>query len=262
MSKFHVKANGDMGRCTAQEGACPFSSEGAEHFDNFQNAALYAEAVIAKDEGGSFAAATHSRSVSYDTFEVNKEDPENYTDSWDVSSYMGQYIDRGDTFLYEGEIYTADDWEWNRAVLHTVIEATRTETGEKKEITIRQGDEGSVSFIDKQAVTLRDGRNVRLDDLHEELEADQQAAEEVVDNFLEAEEDEGNVFRAPSGREFHVSSRPVTWGGNELFAVRTGDVPLEAEDDYRDTLRNMKFFRNSSDAYDEMYRVRELADFS
>lgn len=262
MSKFHVKANGDMGKCSAQEGACPFSSEGAEHFENFQNAATYAEALIAKQEGGSFASATHSRFVSYEHFEVDDTDPKNYTDRWSVSGYMQDYIDRGEKFLYQDKIYVADDWEWNRATLATYIQATDTESGESEEITIHQDSEDQVSFIDKKAVTLRDGRNVSLSDLDEELAQDYQAAEEVVDHFMEAEVEDAEHFTSPGGRDFYVDSRHIEWGGNDFYAVRIGDVPLDAEDDARDTLRNMKFFKDKYDANDEVYRVQELASFS
>lgn len=262
MSKFHVKANGDMGRCTAKEGACPFSSEGAEHFDSFQNAAVYAEAVVSRQEGGSFATATHSRAVSYETFEVDAADPANYTDGWSVSGYMGEYIERGGKFLYDDKIYVADDWEWNRAALATYIQATDTETGEKVELTIPQGSEDDVAFIDKKAITLRDGRNVNIIELEDELHQDYQAAEEVVNHFMEAEDSEDEHFTSPGGRDFYVNSRRIEWGGNDFYAVRIGDVPLEAEDDSRDTLRNMKFFKDEHAARDEIDRVQELASFS
>ncbi len=63
MSKYHVKSNGDTGGCTASEGKCPFTVEGAEHFLSIKEAHAYAEDVIAKIEGGSFAQAGFSREL-------------------------------------------------------------------------------------------------------------------------------------------------------------------------------------------------------
>ena len=73
-------------------------------------------------------------------------DHDSYIYEWDESAYLGQYISTGDTFLYQGEVYVAQSWEWNRAVLWTVIEARVLETGEPREITINQGSEHRVKF--------------------------------------------------------------------------------------------------------------------
>lgn len=63
MAKYHVKADGAVGACSAKEGKCPFTAADAEHFDNKKNALLFSTAVIAKLEGGSFAQAGFSREL-------------------------------------------------------------------------------------------------------------------------------------------------------------------------------------------------------
>lgn len=78
---------------------------------------------------------------------LDKSDVNSYDVSWDQSSYLGSYIDSGDKFAYEGNVYTAENWEWNRALLHTEIEATNEETGEEEVITIYQGSEPDVTFL-------------------------------------------------------------------------------------------------------------------
>ena len=68
MSKYHVKINGDTGRCTASEGKCPFTAEGAEHFSSLTEAHVHAESVLAKMEGGVLASARHSLKKANDGF--------------------------------------------------------------------------------------------------------------------------------------------------------------------------------------------------
>lgn len=53
MKSYHVKADGSMGVCKAQDGNCPFG-EGAKHFTNETEAQAYAEKIIknTNDMGG------------------------------------------------------------------------------------------------------------------------------------------------------------------------------------------------------------------
>ena len=47
MSRYHVKADGSMGVCTAREGNCPFGSdEGTKHFTSKSEAQSYSEARV------------------------------------------------------------------------------------------------------------------------------------------------------------------------------------------------------------------------
>lgn len=51
MARYHVKADGSMGVCTAQEGNCPYGGEeGTKHFSNKADAMRYAEQVIKSKE--------------------------------------------------------------------------------------------------------------------------------------------------------------------------------------------------------------------
>lgn len=51
MARYHVKADGSMGVCTAKEGHCPYGGEeGTKHFSNKADAMRYAEQVIESKE--------------------------------------------------------------------------------------------------------------------------------------------------------------------------------------------------------------------
>ena len=51
MARYHVKADGSMGVCTAKEGHCPYGGEeGTKHFSNKADAMRYAEQVIKSKE--------------------------------------------------------------------------------------------------------------------------------------------------------------------------------------------------------------------
>ena len=53
MVRYHVRADGSMGVCTAKEGHCPFSGEeGTKHFTNKAEAERYSEKMIANRTGG------------------------------------------------------------------------------------------------------------------------------------------------------------------------------------------------------------------
>lgn len=52
MSRYHVKVDGSMGICTAQEGNCPFGGEaGTKHFTNEAEARKYSEELIGRNSG-------------------------------------------------------------------------------------------------------------------------------------------------------------------------------------------------------------------
>lgn len=52
MARYHVKADGSMGVCTAREGNCPFGGDaGTKHFTNATEARAYSEKLIRKNSG-------------------------------------------------------------------------------------------------------------------------------------------------------------------------------------------------------------------
>ena len=54
MARYHVKADGSMGVCTAREGNCPFSGEeGTKHFTSASEARSYSEKIVAEQSRSS-----------------------------------------------------------------------------------------------------------------------------------------------------------------------------------------------------------------
>ena len=54
MARYHVKADGSMGVCTAREGNCPFGSdEGTKHFTSKSEAQSYSEKIVAEQSRSS-----------------------------------------------------------------------------------------------------------------------------------------------------------------------------------------------------------------
>ena len=54
MARYHVKADGSMGVCTAREGNCPFGGEtGTKHFTNESEARSYSEKIVAEQSRSS-----------------------------------------------------------------------------------------------------------------------------------------------------------------------------------------------------------------
>jgi hypothetical protein len=58
---FHVRPTGDLGKCTAASGKCPFRNEGAQHFSTFKDAAAHAEKIFADEAGGVFSKGISSQ---------------------------------------------------------------------------------------------------------------------------------------------------------------------------------------------------------
>lgn len=54
MARYHVKADGSMGVCTAKEGNCPFGGDaGTKHFTSESEARSYSEKIVAERSSGS-----------------------------------------------------------------------------------------------------------------------------------------------------------------------------------------------------------------
>lgn len=82
MARYHVKADGSMGVCTAREGNCPFSNEkGTKHFSSETEALAYSESINKNNsstgakslrKNGSIAVenGNHSHDVDYDSLKT------------------------------------------------------------------------------------------------------------------------------------------------------------------------------------------------
>lgn len=106
--KFHVKENGDLGKCSAaSEESCPFTKEGAEHFNDFKSASNFSEKIFEK-ELGMFNTVTkvenaddfkkmaeYNKSIMKNTNKVNEEAVEKITDK--IMQYINNAIDDGKT---------------------------------------------------------------------------------------------------------------------------------------------------------------------
>lgn len=227
--QFHVKIDGTLGRCTAQEGNCPFTSEGAEHFPTFQGASAHAENIFLQEAGRSLP---DPRRRALSAYEPPPPGPEAYTVPWSVHDYMGSYIERGGTFLYQGTIYEALDWEWSRAILKTTIEALNTETGREETLGIYQGQEESVTFLNPKAFALRDGRRVDPWDLQDLLqdEDEESTAEEVGEAYQEGEILTSTPVTPHKGSTQYFEVRKVSWAGQDFQALYQGRRPAQEEE--------------------------------
>ena len=94
MSRYHVKADGSMGVCTARDGNCPFGGEaGTKHFTNEAEARKYSEELIGRNSGNrslkksphpSIEPDTASTSMSSDGNTISQEAKES-TDTYGIS---------------------------------------------------------------------------------------------------------------------------------------------------------------------------------
>lgn len=170
-----------------------------------------------------------------------------YTVEWSDSKYLGQYLEPGQHFAKDGEIYRANDWEWNRALLSTSINATAVSTGEDVTLTIHHGWEHQVTFVDEEnTINVPGIGRMPLSNLNEN--GDSSLNEAVAAAFAEGETIDSGVQTLDSGRQFYLDTRTVTLFGKTFYAFRESDVPFEAEDDVRDFMRNTEFFSSSTEA--------------
>lgn len=94
MSRYHVKADGSMGVCTARDGNCPFGGEArTKHFTNEAEARKYSEELIGRNSGNrslkksphpSIEPDTASTSMSSDGNTISQEAKES-TDTYGIS---------------------------------------------------------------------------------------------------------------------------------------------------------------------------------
>ena len=94
MARYHVKADGSMGVCTAKEGNCPYGGEeGTKHFSNKADAMRYAEQVIKSKEtrDTSLRRSSSNGGGSQPPFTPTTEDPNDPSRKW-IGKNLNQVI--------------------------------------------------------------------------------------------------------------------------------------------------------------------------
>ena len=85
MSMYHVKSDGAMGVCKAQEGHCPFASDaGTKHFTNATEAQAYAEELIrdTTNHNGGMNKMTKTKDEEPTTIPTDDDEPQLTTNKW------------------------------------------------------------------------------------------------------------------------------------------------------------------------------------
>lgn len=94
MARYHVKADGSMGVCTAKEGHCPYGGEeGTKHFSNKADAMRYAEQVIKSKEtrDTSLRRSSSNGGGSKPPSTLTTEDPNDPSRKW-IGKNLNQVI--------------------------------------------------------------------------------------------------------------------------------------------------------------------------
>ena len=94
MARYHVKADGSMGVCTAQEGNCPYGGEeGTKHFSNKADTMRYAEQVIKSKEtrDTSLRRSSSNGGGSQPPSTLTTEDPNDPSRKW-IGKNLNQVI--------------------------------------------------------------------------------------------------------------------------------------------------------------------------
>lgn len=94
MARYHVKADGSMGVCTAREGNCPYGGEeGTKHFSNKADAMRYAEQVIKSKEtrDTSLRRSSSNGGGSQPPSTLTTEDPNDPSRKW-IGKNLNQAI--------------------------------------------------------------------------------------------------------------------------------------------------------------------------
>ena len=110
MARYHVRADGSMGVCTAKEGNCPFGGEeGTRHFTSKAEAQAYSESVVRPSASGT-GGLKRSGSSSGDGSEPpsSKTIPGPLDDGYDLTArWMGKNLNQALT-EYEADKRFAD----------------------------------------------------------------------------------------------------------------------------------------------------------
>lgn len=279
--KFHVKENGDIGKCSAKtEDGCPFTAEGAEHFSNFKNATMFAEKIFEREEGlfNTFEKPNEENKtpVAYPTIhsKVTEEvlkNPDNYKVQWNKGRHFGQNLttsNNDNLFFYggSGSIYYAKDWEWDRSISRTTINAVDQSTGQEEELLIDSYEEGRIYFMPENYIITPEGE--LLDDekpIKKTLKKDYQ--KEMVNCFLGNKEREKTFFKV-NDKEIYLEKGEFNWRGQNVYAVYSNSEDLNKysnkliEENYTDTeemiLNNVEFFYTEDEMNKKFERDENL----
>lgn len=92
MAKYHVKADGSMGVCTAREDNCPFGGEeGTKHFTNEAEARKYSEEIVRKNSENLSLRKSFSKSNKLNTSSTSTSSDDNMI-SDEVMESIADYI--------------------------------------------------------------------------------------------------------------------------------------------------------------------------
>ena len=116
MSRYHVKADGSMGICTAKEGNCPFGGEaGTKHFTNEAEARKYSEELIGKNSGNrslkkSPKPSTASTSMSSNGNTISEEAIESIHDHTHDEDFINSLDTYGISMIVLGAVNGDEDY--------------------------------------------------------------------------------------------------------------------------------------------------------
>lgn len=118
MARYHVKADGSMGPCTAQEGHCPFGGDsGTKHFTSATEARSYAEKIVktTTDHNGGMKKMTKTKDEEPTTPTTDNNEPKMTKNSYglNVTTWPTEQGVHSATYLgWKGydEIINAGGW--------------------------------------------------------------------------------------------------------------------------------------------------------
>jgi len=129
-NKWHVKANGDMGICSAEPGGCPFSSEGAVHFTSAEDAIARSEEIY-ESQLGLFP---DSRNGNRPEEEAAPDEEEFYEELLSFESVEDR-VSPGDYMIFNDTLYRVSGL-YPQSLGETQVEAVNMKTGEPQELYI------------------------------------------------------------------------------------------------------------------------------
>lgn len=219
-NRWHVKANGDMGICSAEPGNCPFQSEGAVHFSNSEDAIAHSEQLYEAQLG--LLPDSLSDAPSRDEFYEELHSYESIEDR----------VEPGGYFLLHGTVYRVDSFE-KTADLDTKINAVNVETGDSRDIY-------PYDFENKDSIMLRgDGP---LDPSDPESYAVEWDVSAYMGSYISRSEPflyEGRVYRA---RDWEWSRALLR---TEIEAYDEASGQLETITIHQGSERDVKFLKGT-----------------
>lgn len=128
--KWHVKADGDMGICSAEPGQCPFLSEGAVHFSNAEDAIARSEEIY-ESQIGLFPAAQSGNRPQ----EEEAPDEEEFYEELLSFESVEDRVSRGDYMIFQDRLYRVSEL-YPKSSGETHVEVVDMQTGEPEELHI------------------------------------------------------------------------------------------------------------------------------